>query len=115
MYHRVVCWENVEEEVSEKRDFLWQTTSVDQNQDLKRRNMAVRLYAKSMVRSSTPKLARRVAILSRRNAGHSSTPKLVKKVASLPNVSKVQNSIPKLAKKAASAAVLPLIKRNVPC
>src|SRR3989440_8650447 len=99
MSHRIVSWVNVEVRVLERRDFQWQTTNVDQNRDRKRRSMVVRLYVRSMVLNSTPRLARRVARLSKRNEGHSSTLKLARRVASRRNATRGRSFILKLAKK----------------
>src|SRR5579875_2610333 len=60
MSHRVVCWVNVDR-VLERRDFLWQIVSVDQNQDLRKRSMAVRLCVRSTAQNSTHGLERRAA------------------------------------------------------
>src|SRR5437764_10068386 len=89
----------------ERLTLLWQTTNVDQNQDHKRQNMGVRLYVRSMGLNSTPRLARRVAKLSKRNEGHSSTLKLVRRAASLRNASKGQSFILRLAKRVGNVVV----------
>src|SRR6266568_9495739 len=89
-------------EVKERRDFLWQTTSVDQNQDHRRRNMEDRQYGRSMVLNSTPKLVRRVAKQSKRNEDHNSTLRLGRKGASPPNVNRDRNSTQKSGKRVES-------------
>src|SRR6266581_1430315 len=83
MSHRIVSCVNREVRVLERRDFLWQTTNVDQNRGRKRQSMVARLYVRSMVLNFTPRLARRVARLSKRNEGHSSTLKLAKRVGNM--------------------------------
>src|SRR6266567_521868 len=82
MSHRSLCWANVDVRVKERRDLLWQTTSVDRNQDHKRRSMVGRLYVQSMARSFIPRLAGRAARQRNASRAQNFTPKLVKKVAS---------------------------------
>src|SRR6266571_4103789 len=107
MSHRIVSWVNVEVRVLERRDFLWQTTNVDQNRGRKRQSMVARLYVRSMVLNFTPRLARRVARLSKRNEGHSSTLKLARRVASRRNAIKDRSFILRSAKRVGK-----LSKRN---
>src|ERR1051326_2482870 len=112
MSHHLACWANVVVRVKEGRDFLWRTTNEDHNPDHRRRNAAVRQYAKSTDLNSTPKSARRAARLSKRNAAPSSTPRLARRAANRPNGSKARSLIPELAKKAANGAKPNLLSKN---